>query len=84
MIKEAHDSGGYIVCRSIDQAAHISKMAIEHGFDIMLPITYHEFVSRKLNGINIKCLHIDNADHLLQYIAGNVPVKSITITGGIK
>lgn len=80
MAAEAEENGEvcYIVCGTHDQAYQIAQRAKEQGLSIGFPLTYHEFMMHQYAGQNIDKFFIDNADHLLQMIAGG-KIEAITL-----
>jgi acetyl-CoA carboxylase alpha subunit len=84
LIRKASASMGQIVCHSYREADRIVKVAETLGVCIMYPINYDEFILRawQLND-TVTGFYIDNADDLLQYIAGHVPVISMVVAGEV-
>lgn len=79
LIKRCAILGGYIVCKDKRNADYIIEMATELGAKIPYPITFDEFLSKRYYGKGVDRFYIDNADMLLQKIAGNVRIESIVI-----
>lgn len=71
LIKISSETGDYIVCASIDEAAYIQSMANELGLRIPLPITYNEFL-KGYYGRQISGFLIDNVERLLYSISDKV------------
>jgi len=69
LIKRCAERGGYIVCRSLEEAGRIFGQAKQMGLKIPFPISYDEFVNRKYYGKGVKKFHIDNIDMLVIYIS---------------
>jgi|WetSurMetagenome_2_1015567.scaffolds.fasta_scaffold00725_34 hypothetical protein len=82
LIKLAHDDGGTIVCLSQDEAYRISVKAEKMKMDISYPITFNEFIAGRFYKPGIKSLYIDNTELLIQKMARNILVKTITISVG--
>lgn len=80
LIKLSAETQSYIVCRSQDEAARISSIATEMKLNIPFPLTYSEFIQKQFYARGIKGFLIDNAEALLQSMAGSVPVNGITMT----
>lgn len=78
LIKLSHETKHYIVCHKLEEANCIFNEAKEMGYDIPLPITYHEFIKGKY-GEFVSGFLIDNVDCLLEYIS-KVPITAITLT----
>lgn len=78
IIKIAAKSGGYIVCANHNEAVRIARQAQELKLSIPFPITFDEFKDRAFYPRGVKKFHIDNADWLLQYFAGSVPIETIS------
>lgn len=79
LIKRSAEDYGYIVCKDVREASRIHNLAMDMGYKIPLPITYHEFKNGPMLGRCIKGLHIDNVEMFVQSFT-NIPVKTITIT----
>lgn len=79
LIKMSAETGAYIVCLSMEDAARIQRQSQQMNLKIPFPITFDEFVSRKYYGAGVKGFLIDNADMLLQSMS-NVPVLAITMS----
>lgn len=85
LIQEAHEADkrgevAYIVCRSHQDAYRISKAADELGTPVRFPVTYDEFINSKAHGSFITQYLVDNAELLIQALAGPFPVTHMTIT----
>ena len=80
LIYRSNKFGGYIVCDSIEECSRIFALAGEMKIDINFPISYSEFINQRYYEKGIKFFLIDNADLLLERIAFNVPIDSITVT----
>lgn len=78
LIKLASETGGYIVCRDMDECSRIQSIAKEKGYSISFPITYSEFAKRQYHSKGIKCFLIDNVELLLSYMS-DVPIHAITL-----
>lgn len=79
LIKLAAENFNYIVCRNHQSADMIAKQAREMGLDIPHPITFRELRDKRFSGRGMKGLMIDDADLLLQELAGAVPVEAVVI-----
>jgi len=75
---EAKGEVSYIVCQSHSECYRIAKLAETMELRIAFPISYDEFRSIG-QGHFIKNFYIDNADTLLEWLAGPVSVKAITV-----
>jgi ligand-binding SRPBCC domain-containing protein len=80
LIQACAEHGGYIVCRSRDEAYRIDDLAVEMGVQIPFPLTYWEFQHNLYHEKGVRKIHIDDADDLLRYIAQGLHIESITIT----
>lgn len=78
IIKQAAKNGGYIVCATHQECTRIAKQAQELKLSIPFPLTFDEFTRGQFHPSGIKKFHIDNADWLLQYMAGSVPVETVS------
>ena len=68
-IKLAHETTGYIVCHSIEEARRISGLADELGLPIRLPITYAELIESGMqSAYPNQALIIDNADQFFNWL----------------
>ena len=80
LIKMASEANGWIVCHSRAEAERIALQAEKMGLHLFFPITYQELLeNHPLNPYRAK-LFIDNADLLVQFIAGRYSVEAITMT----
>lgn len=79
LIFESHETNNVIVCYNLNQCQWLFDSAKRMDKIIPYPISYSEFVSKQFNGRGINGFLIDNAEQLLKYIAGNVPINHITI-----
>jgi hypothetical protein len=79
LIRLSAENHNYIVCATMQEAGRIQQRANELGLDIVLPITYREFVERDYNGRGVKGFLIDNIEHLAQSMTV-VPVNAITLS----
>ncbi len=79
IIKRSHETGGYIVCRTVEEAHKIQEQAVKLGYKIPLPITVGEFINKEYYGKGIKSFLIDNADYLLQSLT-DVRITDISIS----
>jgi len=80
LIRNCHNNGRLIVCHSRAEARRIYNQAVTTGYQIVLPITYDEFMTRGYFGRHIDGFCIDNLDMFLSNIAGNIPVTAATLT----
>tara|TARA_R110000822_G_scaffold128195_4_gene263891 strand:- start:961 stop:1341 length:381 start_codon:yes stop_codon:yes gene_type:complete len=80
LIERAAIGGGYIVCRTRQDASRIGMMAREMELNILFPITYDDFVKERYLGANISEFYIDDADDLLQSLSPRVRIDTITIS----
>jgi len=79
LIKHSHNTGAYIVCHSRDEAQRIFAQATDMGLRIPLPLTFSELINGRFAARGISGFAIDNADHLIQFIAGRVKVETISL-----
>ncbi len=79
LIKECHETGGYIVCSNLREADRVFREAKRLGKPINLPITFNDFIYRTYSDMGIEKLYIDNVDMLLQHMT-KVPIEKITIS----
>lgn len=79
LIKISAETGAYIVCLNMDEAARIQHQSQQMNLKIPFPITFDEFISRKYYGAGIKGFLIDNIEMLLQSMS-NVPILAITMS----
>lgn len=70
----------YIICTTTEEAGRVARQAEELGKDIPMPISFDEFVNKRFNPAGIKGFLIDNADLLLQHIAGQTKIEAISIS----
>lgn len=77
LIKMSAQTGDYIICHNIHEANRIQKVARDLGYDIPLPITYHEFLNGNY-GKRISGFLIDNIEMFLQGLS-DVPIKAISL-----
>lgn len=79
-IKLAAKAQHTIVCHSAYEVKRVQEVAERLGYKIPQPITFDDFK----NGSEIKTVAsgyvIDNADMLLQSMAGSRPIRAITFT----
>lgn len=66
----AHKGHGYIVVLHRDEAHRVAVRAREMGLGINYPVTFDEFLAGPHPGSFTDAYFIDNADDLLQVIAG--------------
>jgi hypothetical protein len=78
MIQESHLGGATIVCMNTDTARDIAELAKTNGYVIPEPISFSELLKRNPHKKHVGFL-IDNADMLLQKIAGPTPINTITL-----
>lgn len=71
----------YIVCADLDRVQHVQRMAQEMGLSIPFPLTFDEFVGARFYGRGITGFVIEDAETLLQRLAGVTPVRLVTATG---
>lgn len=69
----------YIVCDSVERCSIIAQKARESYLEIDFPISFTEFTRKSYYGKNIDCFLIDNADHLLQILAGSINIAAIVV-----
>ena len=81
LIKLSAKNGGYIICRSMEEASGIQKTAIKMGLSIPFPISWDEFIKKRYYAKGIKSFLIDNADDLLQELCKNIKLEAITLNG---
>lgn len=77
LIKLASGECKLIVCKDRKEADRIFKYAKELGYDIYLPITYHDFISSKYAASNVKSILIDEIEMFLNYIS-KVQIEAFT------
>lgn len=70
----------YIVCADRRRVDSIWSLARELVLDIPFPLTFEEFVGKRFQGRGIRGFLIDDADELLQYLAGGVRVVGFSCT----
>lgn len=80
IIKAADGMNGYIVCLSKKECSRIFKVARDMGASIRFPISFDEFVGGRYHAPGCEVFHIDNADILLQRLAGSVRIASVTLS----
>lgn len=78
LIKEAADTGYYIVCNSPRDCYRIQDQAKQMGLNIPFPITHQEFVDQRFYGKGVKGVLIDDVERLLQTI-GNLKIHACSI-----
>lgn len=78
LIQQAHDSGGYIVCRG-GHAGGIAQAANLRGLSINYPISYKAFIAGRFYNRGIKCFLFDDVSALLRMLAKNIPIHAITV-----
>lgn len=79
LIKMAANDYSYIICHNRDEAQRIANKAREVGLAIPSPITYDEFISVRYNAAGVRGFLIDNAECLLQRMAGRVELKGLVL-----
>ena len=79
LIKLSHEHGYYMVVANMKTAQDVRDYAKEMDYNIPYPMTYHEFLTGKYNGMGVKKLLIDDAGLLIKYIA-HCPIEAITVT----
>lgn len=79
LIKMCSALGGYIVCANEIRAKQTAEMAHDMGFNIPYPITFDDFISGNYHTKGVEKFYIDNADQLLQKLAGGVFVEAIVM-----
>ena len=79
IIRSAAKHFSYIVCINKREADRVFAQAKDMGLDIPQPITCQQFVNRQWHSGGIKSFVFDNADMLLQQMAGRVPVRAMSI-----
>lgn len=77
-IKLAAETNSYLVVRTRQRAQEVFRTAYDSGIEIHMPITYREFIGKHYG--EIKGFIIDDADDMLQWMAGQVPLVAITFT----
>jgi len=80
LIKHSHNTGAYIVCHSREEAQRIFAQAADMGLQIPLPLSFSELINGRFAARGISGFVIDNADDLIQFIAGRVGVEAISIS----
>lgn len=78
LIKKCAEKGGYIVCLDKNRANMIAEMARNMNVKIPFPLTFHELLKRGYYAKGVRRVYIDNADELIQRIAG-VEVDTIVM-----
>lgn len=78
-IKMSAETGSYIVCYSQRECSRVFQVAQEMGLNILFPISFDEFLSKKYYSRHIKGFIIDNADMLLQHLTP-IRVECVTLT----
>lgn len=79
LIKMCSALGGYIVCANEIRAKQTAEMAHDMGFNIPYPITFDDFISGNYHTKGVEKFYIDNADQLLQKLAGGLFVEAIVM-----
>lgn len=82
LIEIAAEGFYYIVCRTKEHSGLIFQEAKRMELDIPFPITFDEFRNGRFHGKGIRGFVIDDAEVLLQYLAGSVPVKAVSLFDG--
>lgn len=78
LIKLASGECKLIVCKDRKEADRIFSYSKELGYDIYLPITYHDFLNSRYAASNIESILIDEVEMFLRYIS-KVPVEAFTM-----
>lgn len=79
LIEESARRGGYIVCRSRQEAVRIVEQAERMGYDIPFPLTFKDFIQENYYFPGVQPLHIDDADLLLTMLS-KAPVATMAFT----
>jgi len=82
IIKQASETGAYIVTFNRQEADRIFNESQNLGFNIRFPISYDEFMQQKMRSSRVRNIIIDNADIFLQQLASGLDIEAITITDG--
>ncbi len=69
LIKKSAVDRFYIVCHSQKECSRVFEEAKKMKLSIPFPITFDE-LRKKLTGPGVRGVHIDNADLLLEQLAG--------------
>lgn len=80
-IRRAAEDFAYIVCADRQRVRQVQRRAEELGLDIPFPLTFAEFTGHHFYGKGIGGFVIDDVQELIQYLAGEVPVRLVTGTG---
>ena len=80
MIRQSAKTGHTIVCFNRQTARSLVLSAESLGLKIQQPITYDDFINNSWRGRKISGFLIDDAQWLLQNIAGQTPVVAVTMT----
>lgn len=79
IIKRCAEQGGYILVPTRMMADMLIMQAADMGLEIPMPITAFDFKSDRYASGQIKKLHVDNAELVLQ-VMSKVPIETMTIT----
>ena len=78
-IKIAARNNYTLVCYSVNEVKRVQKIAEDLGVKIPQPIMFGDFINHGPQTRGIKGFIIDNADMLLERMAGGKPIRAITM-----
>jgi hypothetical protein len=80
LIKEASESGAYIVCPTHEDARRIFQQAIELNLGILFPVSWNEFLRRGVYLQGAKGgFMFDDLDRCLQMMCPGVEIKAVVL-----
>lgn len=79
-IKNAAETGSYILVPNRQQAIHVAGQAQEMGLNIRYPVTLQELQDARMSTGFVKNLTIDNLDEILHSLFPHHKIEMVTLT----
>ena len=81
VLRLAEEHFAYIVVPTRQDVDHVWRRAIDAGYDVPQPITWHDFMRQRYNGHGgVKSFVIDDLDRCVQSMT-NIEVKGVSLNG---
>lgn len=78
-IKQAHETGAYIIVKSREEAHYTMRMAEELHLNIRFPVTFEEFLNSRMRGSHVRNIIIEDAERLFLSLFNGFEIEMVTL-----